>query len=352
MSAARTMALLGSSRTRCDACSMPLAFRNPHIDGLCLSSFTLHPDTAVAFTQHVGLSPRMLEWLPMGGACGVIALRRAARAIQAGDAEIVACIAGDTANETSFRDLLATFSSFSRDAVYPYGAGGPNASFALIADAYMRATGATREDFGKLAVAQRANARRNPLALLRGELTLQQYLAARPIAEPHALVRLRHALRRRRRLPGDAGSARPCTATAVPARAGRNRAPQRLSRRSGAIARRLGDGSRCAVAAGKHRSGRCAGCGNLRRLCRHFDAAIRRPGPVSAGRGARLRAPARLHHRGQRAAQYRRRPVVHGAGRRRGRLSWAGGGDAAVARAGRRAPGRRTRSQRWSAASA
>lgn len=156
----------------------------PDIDGLCVSSFTLQPDTAVGFTQYAGVSPRMLEWLPMGGACGLIALRRAARAVQAGDAEIVACIAGDTANETSFRDLLANFSSFARDAVYPYGAGGPNASFALIADAYMRATGATREDFGKLAVAQRANARSNPLALLRGELTLADYLAARPIAEP------------------------------------------------------------------------------------------------------------------------------------------------------------------------
>jgi acetyl-CoA acetyltransferase len=156
----------------------------PDIDGLCVSSFSLYPDTAVAFTQHVGLSPRLLEWLPMGGACGVIALRRAARAVQAGDAEIVACIAGDTANTTSFRDLLANFSTFARDAVYPYGAGGPNASFALIADAYMRATGATREDFGKLAVAQRANARRNPLALLCNELTMEHYLAARPIAEP------------------------------------------------------------------------------------------------------------------------------------------------------------------------
>ena len=40
------------------------------IDGLCAASFTLAPDTAVAFTQHVGLSPRFLEWLPVGGACG------------------------------------------------------------------------------------------------------------------------------------------------------------------------------------------------------------------------------------------------------------------------------------------
>ena len=48
----------------------------------------------------------------------------------------------------------------------------------------MRRTGATREDFGKLCVAQRQWAQRNPLALLRGELTMEAYLAARPIASP------------------------------------------------------------------------------------------------------------------------------------------------------------------------
>ncbi len=158
------------------------------IDGLCVSSFTLAPDTAVGFTQHVGLSPRFLEQLPFGGACGVIALRRAARAVQAGDATIVACLAGDTANETSFRDLLAGFSRFAADAVYPHGAGGPNASFALITEAYMRASGATREDFGRLCLAQRRNATANPLALLRTPLTMADYLAARPIAEPLHLL--------------------------------------------------------------------------------------------------------------------------------------------------------------------
>ena len=154
------------------------------IDGLCASSFTLAPDTSVALTQHVGLSPRFLEWLPVGGACGVIALRRAARAVQAGDAAVVACIAGDTAHASGFRDLLAGFSRFSRNAVYPYGAGGANGSFALITAAYMHQYGATREDFGRMCVAQRANARHNPHALLRGELTLPDYLAARPIAAP------------------------------------------------------------------------------------------------------------------------------------------------------------------------
>ena len=128
------------------------------VDGLCVSSFTLFPDTAVGLTDHLGLSPRWLDQIPVGGACGVVALRRAARAVQAGDAEVVACIAGDTNHVDTFRLSLGSFSQFARDAVYPYGSGGPNASFAFLTDHYMRQHGAAREDFGKLCVQQRANA--------------------------------------------------------------------------------------------------------------------------------------------------------------------------------------------------
>lgn len=154
------------------------------VDGVCVSSFTLAPDTAVGLMQHLGMSPRWLDHIPMGGASGVVALRRAARAVQAGDAEVVACLAGDTNHVDSFRTTLSQFSRFAQDAVYPYGAGGPNASFALLTDHYMRQYGATREDFGKLCVAQRDNALKNPHALMKKPLTLEQYLAARPITDP------------------------------------------------------------------------------------------------------------------------------------------------------------------------
>ncbi|TFL15716.1 thiolase family protein [Pusillimonas caeni] len=154
------------------------------VDGLCVSSFTLAPDTAVGLTQHLGMTPRWLDHIPMGGASGVIGLRRAARAVQSGDADIVACIAGDTNHVDSFRHTVSQFSRFAQDAVYPYGAGGPNASFALLTRHYMRETGATREDFGKLCVAQRANAQLNPNALMKKPLTLEQYLDSRVIADP------------------------------------------------------------------------------------------------------------------------------------------------------------------------
>jgi acetyl-CoA acetyltransferase len=154
------------------------------IDGLAAASFTLAPDTAVGLTQHLGLTLRWLDHIPMGGASGIVSIRRAARAVQSGDAEIVACIAGDTNHTDSFRRNVASFSQFAQDAVYPYGSGGPNASFALLTSHYMRAYGAQPEDFGKLCVAQRNNALRNPLALFKKPLTLEQYINARPIADP------------------------------------------------------------------------------------------------------------------------------------------------------------------------
>src|SRR5204863_536794 len=158
--------------------------KKEQLDGLCVSSFTLFPDTAVGLTQHFGLSPRWLDHIPMGGASGVVALRRAARAVQTGDAEIVACIAGDTNHVDSFRQNLADFSRFARDAVYPFGAGGPNASFALLTSYYMRQYGIAAADFGKLCVAQRNNALKSPHALLKKPLGLDEYLNARPIADP------------------------------------------------------------------------------------------------------------------------------------------------------------------------
>jgi len=154
------------------------------LDGFCISSFTLAPDSAVGLMQHIGASPRWLDHIPMGGASGVIALRRAARAIQAGDAEIVACIGADTNHVDTFRNTIATFSQFANDAVYPYGSGGPNSSFAFLTDYYMQEYGTSREDFGKLCIAQRDNALSIDHAMMKKPLTMEEYLNARLIAEP------------------------------------------------------------------------------------------------------------------------------------------------------------------------
>ena len=225
------------------------------VDGLCVSSFTLAPDSAVGLVQHLGMSPRWLDHIPMGGASGVAALRRAARAVQAGDAEIVACIAGDTNHVDSFRNTVSQFSRFAQDAVYPYGAGGPNASFALLTAHYMRESGATREDFGKLCVAQRDNALRYPHALMKKPLTLEQYLGARVITDPiHLFDCVMPCAGADAFLVMSESRAR---ALAAPcAHPVHHRAPQRLDRRPDPGARRLDHGRGRAVRHGRLRARR------------------------------------------------------------------------------------------------
>ncbi len=158
------------------------------VDGLSITSMSMAPDSTPAMVQQLGLSPRWLNAAPFGGAAGPMALQRAARAVQMGDASIVACIAGDTLSKGSFADTVGRFSRFSMDAAYPYGAAGPNAVFALIAQAYMQTYGTTREQFGQLCMAQRAHGANNPNALLRDPITIENYLQAREIVSPLHLL--------------------------------------------------------------------------------------------------------------------------------------------------------------------
>ncbi len=154
------------------------------VDGLLIASFTLAPDTVVSLTEYFSLTANWLEQLPMGGASGPVAVKRAARAIQAGDAEVIACIGADTADAHSFAQLIANFSRFSAEAVYPCAAAGPNLVFAMITQHYMEQYGAVRADFGRLCLAQRTNALAAGMSLFPEPLTMDAYLNARPIAEP------------------------------------------------------------------------------------------------------------------------------------------------------------------------
>ena len=154
------------------------------IDGLAVASFGLARDAPLAIAAELGLQLAWFGHLPVGGAAGVMALMEAAKAVVAGDARIVACIAADTHRKGAFQDLVADFSWVWKDAVHPYGEAGPNALFAAITDIYMRRHRIDRADFGRLCVQQRAHAAANPHALLRRPLTLDDYLNAPPVAGP------------------------------------------------------------------------------------------------------------------------------------------------------------------------
>jgi acetyl-CoA acetyltransferase len=158
------------------------------LDGLGVTSFALPPDNVTTLAEHFGIEARWLFQGLYGGASGIINLLHGARAIQAGDADVVACLAGDIFDTAAHNALIDRFNGPLRDYMAPYGFGAANGVFALHTRLYMERYGTMREDFGALAVAQRENAQRNPNALFYGRtLTLQDYLNARPIADPIAL---------------------------------------------------------------------------------------------------------------------------------------------------------------------
>src|SRR5918999_1439865 len=154
------------------------------VDGLTLASFGYSPGNVVTLAEHFGMKLYWAEQGAFGGASGVVALGRAADAIRAGRARVILCLAGDAFTVASHDAMLDGFTPAIRDYLAPHGFGGANGLFALVQREHSHRYGTTRAQLGRIAVTQRAHAALNPNALLRKPLTLQEYLEARPVAEP------------------------------------------------------------------------------------------------------------------------------------------------------------------------
>jgi acetyl-CoA acetyltransferase len=158
---------------------------SPHdVDGLGVSSFTLPPDGAVDVAWRLGLRLRWLTDDGTGGASALNMLDHARLAVENGQAEVVVLAAGDGFRSGDFARLTSEFNSATRDHLAPLPTGGPNALFALVTGRHMEAHGLSRESYGRVVIAQRAWATRNPAALYRTPLTLEEYLSAPFVAEP------------------------------------------------------------------------------------------------------------------------------------------------------------------------
>jgi acetyl-CoA acetyltransferase len=154
------------------------------VDGLALTSFLLPPDNGATISEQFGLETRFLFQGLYGGASGVIGLNHAARAIADGACDVVLVIAADAFDVASHNNTLDHFNGSVRDFMSPQGFGGANGMFALHTRLYMERYGAKVEDFGLFCMSLRANASLNPNALLRQEMTLDDYLHAKKIADP------------------------------------------------------------------------------------------------------------------------------------------------------------------------
>ncbi|SPL97294.1 Acetyl-CoA acetyltransferase-like protein [[Actinomadura] parvosata subsp. kistnae] len=125
-----------------------------------------------------------------GGSVSHAVVGQAALAVAAGLAEVVVCYRAINARSEFRMGGTGRGLPASPEVQYqaPYGYVAPPQQFAMYARAHMLRYGTTAEHFGALAVTQRANAAKNPRALMRTPITLDDYLASRWIAEPFRLL--------------------------------------------------------------------------------------------------------------------------------------------------------------------
>lgn len=163
------------------------------VDGFALGSFTLTPDRPVNAAAALGLELRWLAPQEPGGASGIAALLAAARAVEAGDAEVVVCAAADALTTGALLEMVSQFNTDTRDWLAPIGFAGPNGIFALLQARHMHKYGTTRAQLGRVSVVQREHGSLNPAAMFREPVTLEEYLNSRSIVEPLHLLDCVHS---------------------------------------------------------------------------------------------------------------------------------------------------------------
>jgi acetyl-CoA acetyltransferase len=165
------------------------------VDGLV--TFTQDTNTEAAVAREVGIpSLSFFSRVHYGGGAACATVQQAAMAVATGVAEVVVCYrAFNERSGQRFGQVMTglagapTSSGVDASWSYPMGLGTPAAWVAMAARRYMHVYGATSEDFGRIAVADRRAAATNPDAFFYGKpITLDEHQSSRWIVEPLHLL--------------------------------------------------------------------------------------------------------------------------------------------------------------------
>ena len=139
----------------------------------------------------LGINPRFRVTVDMGGCSAVSALRVASMAVMSGAAKHVLLFRGLKGNSGARKADRPSFlpgQSFRRQLEHVYGMNTPAQRYAVLCQRYKHEYGLDRRTLGEIALAARAHANLNPDAQMYGrELTMEDYLAGRLIADPYTL---------------------------------------------------------------------------------------------------------------------------------------------------------------------
>jgi acetyl-CoA acetyltransferase len=165
------------------------------VDGL--TTFTMDTSSEIAVARELGIPElRFFSRINYGGGAACATVQQAAMAVATGVAEVVVCYRGfNERSESRFGQFsLAAATQVNTNGLdnawtYPMGLGTPAATVAMQARRYMHEYGATSEDFGRVAVADRRHAANNPDAFFFGKpITLEDHQASRMIVDPLHLL--------------------------------------------------------------------------------------------------------------------------------------------------------------------
>ena len=165
------------------------------VDGLV--SFTMDTNTEIAVARAAGIGElKFFSRIHYGGGAAAATVQQAAMAVATGVAEVVVCYrafnerSGMRFGQVNSSLVQQVNSSGTDNAFsYPHGLSTPAGFVAMVAQRYMHDYGATSEDFGRIAVADRKHAANNPNAFFHGKpITLEEHQASRFIAEPLHLL--------------------------------------------------------------------------------------------------------------------------------------------------------------------
>jgi acetyl-CoA acetyltransferase len=151
------------------------------IQGLSITT-QVSTDYSPHVAEQLGLE---VDWVlngDYGGAGGVMSVRRAADAIEAGHVDLIVLVGGNSFDKSIPQQRPLEYQRANYVDVYGYG--GPNSLMALVQRLHMAQYGTTLEQTGRIAVAQRENALNNPQALFREPMSMQDYLNSRMISDP------------------------------------------------------------------------------------------------------------------------------------------------------------------------
>jgi acetyl-CoA acetyltransferase len=155
--------------------------RPADVDGVATAG-----ESPTAIAHYLGIVPGWVDGTQVGGCSFMLHVRHAAAAILAGHCRTVLITHGQSGRSRvgAGGRFGGGASSLSGQFEAPFGTAGPPTVFTLPVLRYMKRFGLSHEDLAMVAVVQREWASRNPRAMYRDPITVEDVLASRMIAYP------------------------------------------------------------------------------------------------------------------------------------------------------------------------